>query len=396
MIREAAAHAGLARAAELHRLQREFAAGGTPALVLTSWLFASAGHDHVATRNVGERTLCLVPPAHVAAARATAHALGYPLGTPAVDRLVDARQSILTIDDQPGWMPRTAASRTVMDGWWDRASVIRVGGQDVRTPSGRDWLLHLALGCGPALRGMDLQSARDITHLVRTTPAGQLREAQRDAALLGLGRRWSAALLAAMTALDAVPPALDVPAGDAPRVRQLALGRAARLRAAAPPRRRPARVEHSLGRFAASSDAAIDAMLTMAEVGVGTRLLDLGCGDGRLVIAGARRGADACGIDCDATRIAEARAAATAAGVSARFITGDVFAMPLPSADVVTLYVAPPAVDPVVQRVTRRSGVDVRVVVHNGRLDPHPPERLSFVRSSPFRVSAVAMWTLRS
>jgi cyclopropane fatty-acyl-phospholipid synthase-like methyltransferase len=84
--------------------------------------------------------------------------------------------------------------------------------------------------------------------------------------------------------------------------------------------------------------AAIELMLDLAEVGPGTRLLDLGSGDGRIVIAAARRGAEAMGIDIDPERVAEAEAAAREAGVEARFEQGDLFAADLAGVDVVTLF----------------------------------------------------------
>ncbi len=92
--------------------------------------------------------------------------------------------------------------------------------------------------------------------------------------------------------------------------------------------------------FRKTPTAAIERMLDLALVGPGTRLFDLGCGDGRIVIAAARRGADARGIDIDPHRIAQARAAAMLAGVegSARFEQGDMFAADLAQADVVTLF----------------------------------------------------------
>lgn len=87
-------------------------------------------------------------------------------------------------------------------------------------------------------------------------------------------------------------------------------------------------------------DAVVEAMLDLAGVGSGDRLIDLGCGDGRIVIAAARRGAEALGIDIDAERIAEAEAAARDAGVAerARFLREDLFATRLEEASVVTLY----------------------------------------------------------
>ena len=92
--------------------------------------------------------------------------------------------------------------------------------------------------------------------------------------------------------------------------------------------------------YQATPAAAIDLMLDLAEVGPGTRLLDLGCGDGRIVIAAAKRGAEAMGIDIDPDRVAKARVAACEASVEAhaRFEIGDMFAADLADVDVVTLF----------------------------------------------------------
>lgn len=90
--------------------------------------------------------------------------------------------------------------------------------------------------------------------------------------------------------------------------------------------------------YRATPIAAVERMLDLAAVRAGTNLLDLGSGDGRIVIAAARRGAIACGIDIDPDRVAQARAAAEGAGVEARFEQGDLFAAELAEVDVVTLF----------------------------------------------------------
>ena len=92
--------------------------------------------------------------------------------------------------------------------------------------------------------------------------------------------------------------------------------------------------------YAETPASIVEAMLDLAELSPGERLVDLGSGDGRIVIAAARRGADALGVDVDPRRIAEARQAAHAAGLSdrARFRREDLFSTPLGEADVVTLY----------------------------------------------------------
>ena len=95
--------------------------------------------------------------------------------------------------------------------------------------------------------------------------------------------------------------------------------------------------------FRPTPDDAVEKMLDLAGVGPGDRLVDLGCGDGRIVLAAARRGAEALGVDIDPERIAEAEAAAVTVGVAsrARFSVGDLFDLDLSEFDVVTLYLLP-------------------------------------------------------
>ena len=85
----------------------------------------------------------------------------------------------------------------------------------------------------------------------------------------------------------------------------------------------------------------VDAMLKTARVSSKDVVYDLGCGDGRIVIAAAKQyGAQGVGVDIDPERIKEARANAAAAGVTDRvtFVQGDLFEMDLRPASVVTLY----------------------------------------------------------
>src|SRR5678816_4812636 len=63
----------------------------------------------------------------------------------------------------------------------------------------------------------------------------------------------------------------------------------------------------------------VNEMLRLAAVTRDDIVYDLGCGDGRIVIAAAKdRGARGVGIDIDPERIDEARANARAAGVTDR------------------------------------------------------------------------------
>src|SRR5881397_3093280 len=85
----------------------------------------------------------------------------------------------------------------------------------------------------------------------------------------------------------------------------------------------------------------VEAMLDVAQVKAGDVVYDLGSGDGRIVIAAAKKyGARGVGIEIDPALVKRARDNAAAAGVSGRvrFITQDLFTANISEATVVTLY----------------------------------------------------------
>ena len=110
----------------------------------------------------------------------------------------------------------------------------------------------------------------------------------------------------------------------------------------------------------------VERMLDLAGVAPGDHLIDLGCGDGRIAIAAARRGASALGVDIDPERIAEAEAAARTAGVEglARFRCEDLFETRLEPASVVTLYLAPHVNNMLGARLQTELAPGSRVVSH--------------------------------
>ncbi|WP_448501169.1 SAM-dependent methyltransferase [Sphingomonas sp.] len=95
--------------------------------------------------------------------------------------------------------------------------------------------------------------------------------------------------------------------------------------------------------YAETRREAVNAMLDLAKVGEGDRVLDLGTGDGRMLLAAAERGARGVGIDIDPALVARATADAERRGLSdrVRFETRDLFAMPLGGHDVVTMFLLP-------------------------------------------------------
>ena len=85
----------------------------------------------------------------------------------------------------------------------------------------------------------------------------------------------------------------------------------------------------------------VEDMLAMAEVGPNDLVFDLGCGDGRTIVAAARNfGARAVGIELDPLRYLWCQALITVLGLRGRvkIVYGDFFTQDLSAADVVTCY----------------------------------------------------------
>lgn len=84
-------------------------------------------------------------------------------------------------------------------------------------------------------------------------------------------------------------------------------------------------------------------IMALAGVREGDVVYDLGCGDGRIVIAAAKAGARGVCIDIDPVRIRESRANARAAGMEGRvqFVEQDLFTSSLGEATVVFLFLWP-------------------------------------------------------
>jgi hypothetical protein len=122
----------------------------------------------------------------------------------------------------------------------------------------------------------------------------------------------------------------------------------------------------------------VEAMLSIAGVGPQDYVVDLGSGDGRIVIAAAQQyGARALGIDYDPWLIAESRRNAARAGVADRvaFLQKDIFAADFRDATVVTMYLLPDVnleIRPVVLFALRPG---TRVVSHDWDMGDWEPDR---------------------
>jgi SAM-dependent methyltransferase len=146
----------------------------------------------------------------------------------------------------------------------------------------------------------------------------------------------------------------------------------------------------SVSPYAPTPDSVVEAMLSLAAVGPQDFVIDLGSGDGRLVIAAARlHGARGLGVDIDAKLVDLANRLAAQDGVAdrAQFREQDLFDTDVSAATVVTVYLLPSIMARVGQKLKAELRPGTRVVVHDyplpgWRIDRvasfHVPERRDY------------------
>src|SRR5687767_12021147 len=95
--------------------------------------------------------------------------------------------------------------------------------------------------------------------------------------------------------------------------------------------------------YVPTDDAVVTAMLKLAEVSPGDVVYDLGCGDGRIVVAAAKLGARGVGVDIDLQRVHEAADNVKRHGLSkqVQILRESFFDIDLRQASVVMLYLLP-------------------------------------------------------
>ena len=126
----------------------------------------------------------------------------------------------------------------------------------------------------------------------------------------------------------------------------------------------------------------VSRMLELAKVVPSDRVYDLGCGDGRIVIAAVKeRGASGVCVDIDPKRIREARANAKDAGVEDRieFLNQDLFETDISDATVVTLFLWPEVNTRLRPKLHRELEQGTRVVSYMHDMDDWNPDRLATV-----------------
>jgi SAM-dependent methyltransferase len=139
----------------------------------------------------------------------------------------------------------------------------------------------------------------------------------------------------------------------------------------------------------------VSAMLQLAELRSGDVVYDLGCGDGRIVIAAVRTaGVRGVCVELHADRLQWARDAAEQAGVKdrIRFVQGDLYEVPIGDASVVTLYLLRAANLRVRPRLLTELRPGTRVVSSTFDMGDWEPERTVVVGKSPS--TTLYRWTI--
>jgi SAM-dependent methyltransferase len=141
---------------------------------------------------------------------------------------------------------------------------------------------------------------------------------------------------------------------------------------------RLARAQQNAGPYVPTPWSIVDEMFKLVDIRADDYVIDLGSGDGRLVIAAAERfGARGYGVDIDPELVKLANENAARAGVAGRvrFEQRDLFHTGLAEASVLTLYLLPGIVTQLVPKILAEMKPGARVISHDYPLVPWQPDR---------------------
>ena len=148
--------------------------------------------------------------------------------------------------------------------------------------------------------------------------------------------------------------------------------------------------------YVASPPDVVDRMLTLARVGPGDVVYDLGSGDGRIVIAAALKfGSRGVGVDIDPARVAEARANAARARVEhlVTFRLQDAMTTDVSEATVVTLYLLSAQNVRLRPLLTKQLRPGARIVSHSFAMGDWDPDVVDTFTSADKQSRTLYLWT---
>jgi protein-L-isoaspartate O-methyltransferase len=142
----------------------------------------------------------------------------------------------------------------------------------------------------------------------------------------------------------------------------------------------------------------VQRMLTLGKVGPRDVVYDLGCGDGRIVVAAARMfGARGVGIDIDPALIARAHDNARQAGVESlvTFRVQDAMTVDVSDATVVTLYLLAASNVKLRPVLTKTLRPGARIVAHNYPIGDWEPDIVDTFIDAAGTTRTLFLWTMK-
>ena len=136
--------------------------------------------------------------------------------------------------------------------------------------------------------------------------------------------------------------------------------------------------ERTGGPYVPTPQTVVDAMLEVAKVGPKDFVIDLGSGDGRIVLTAAQRySARGLGVDIDLELVKQSNAEAEKRGLAGRvsFREQDVLQAPIGEATVVTLYLLPGMMQQLQAKFTKELKPGTRIVSHDFPFGEWKPDR---------------------
>ncbi|MBM4260247.1 MAG: methyltransferase domain-containing protein [Deltaproteobacteria bacterium] len=143
--------------------------------------------------------------------------------------------------------------------------------------------------------------------------------------------------------------------------------------------------------FVPSPQEVVDKMIELAGVKAGDVVYDLGSGDGRIVIAAAKRGAHATGFEIDGDLVRKSEENIRAAGVQdrAHIKQQDILTVDLSPASVLTMYLLPDVNLKLRPNILSQLKPGSRVVSHSFNMGDWEPDRTERVNGR-----IIHLWTV--
>jgi ribosomal protein L11 methylase PrmA len=163
--------------------------------------------------------------------------------------------------------------------------------------------------------------------------------------------------------------------------------------------------DRSGGPYVPTPPAVVEAMLKLANVGPADYVIDLGSGDGRIVLMAATKfNARGMGVDIDPELVERANASARKLGVAdrAKFEVRDALKADVGQATVMTLYLLPGMMASLQQKLLAELKPGTRIVSHDFTFDKWKPDRTVTVETEEkyemtgFWTSDVHLWIVPS